>query len=265
MKNQSEKTKKFYNETGWKVVGGITEDARLNEDLRACAKSYVSNCRKRVGDHLPKTGRALLDMASGPIQYPEYLEYSKNFEKRVCVDLSQLALDQAREKIGEKGEFYCADFLDLPLQENSFDCSISLHTIYHMHADEQEKAVRKLIHVTKVGAPIIIVYANPDYLLQTWINKIKRIVGKELNEKSEYSLYNQSHVLTWWDQFKNQAEVQIYPWRSLSSRHQKLFFLNNVIGKIMFYVLEKLENTFPNFFVRHFKYPMIVLTKKSYN
>ena len=40
----------------------------------------------------------MLDMASGPIQYPEYLVYSSNFKKRYCVDLSKNALEAAKKK-----------------------------------------------------------------------------------------------------------------------------------------------------------------------
>ena len=39
-----------------------------------------------------KKGFHILDFASGPIQYPEYLDYSKNFKIRHCVDFSKLAI-----------------------------------------------------------------------------------------------------------------------------------------------------------------------------
>ena len=40
-------------------------------------------------DFLPEKGKDILDFASGPIQYKEYLTYSKNFKKRHCVDFSR--------------------------------------------------------------------------------------------------------------------------------------------------------------------------------
>ncbi|MCZ6677058.1 MAG: hypothetical protein O7E52_07385, partial [Candidatus Poribacteria bacterium] len=82
MMKGDESVSKFYNEVGWETDGDNTEDAKRFEDLRNCAKEYVRKCRLRVLRHIPDEGENMLDMASGPIQYKEYLEYSKNFKKR---------------------------------------------------------------------------------------------------------------------------------------------------------------------------------------
>ena len=68
----------FYNTRGWEEKKGITEDARKWEDLRKFSSKYVSKCRLRLMNFIPKNGTNILDMASGPIQYKEYLQYSKN-------------------------------------------------------------------------------------------------------------------------------------------------------------------------------------------
>ena len=91
---------KFYNEEGWSQSKKNTKDAYLFEDLRPVAKKYVSDCRKRVQLFIPKKGQHILDFASGPIQYKEYLNYSKNFQKRHCVDFSKKAI-----KIAKKNRF----------------------------------------------------------------------------------------------------------------------------------------------------------------
>ena len=169
MKEQSklnkaeESVSKFYNTIRWKTIDGIADDTIRFEDLREHSMKYVSNCRLRVLNQIPESGLNLLDMASGPIQFPEYVEYSKNFKKRYCVDLSTDALEMAKMKIGDHGEFLHGSFFDIPMEENFFDCSISLHTIYHIDKDRQEEAVRKLLYVTKPGKPIIIVYSNPNH------------------------------------------------------------------------------------------------------
>ena len=162
MDNAEERVSKFYNTVGWEAEGEITEDAKRFEDLREYAKGYVSKCRLRVLRHIPDNGVSILDMASGPIQYKEYLEYSKNFKKRYCVDLSLGALKKAKKKIGDHGVFLHGSFFNIPMEETFFDCAVSLHTIYHIDKDKQEEAVRKLIYVTKPGKPVIIVYSNPN-------------------------------------------------------------------------------------------------------
>lgn len=259
----------FYNRIGWETRDGLTEDARRFEDLRDCARDYVRRCRLRVLRHLPDRGDRLLDMASGPIQYPEYLEYSRNFLKRYCVDLSAGALEAARSKIGDHGVFLCGSFLDLPLEENFFDCAVSLHTIYHIDKDRQEEAVRKLVRVTRPGNHVVIVYSNPDRLavrlLRLW-RRICRARGFRPaagEEPSATELYFFDHPLEWWDRFRDVAEVRIFPWRSLHPDEQKRLIPDNAFGKRILDVLFRLEDRFPRFFTRHFCYPMIVLSKKG--
>ena len=67
-------------------------------------------CAEREYKYIPKKGNHFLDFASGPLQYPS-TKYSKNFKTRHCVDFSNEALKQAKNKIGIRGEYYCGDFL----------------------------------------------------------------------------------------------------------------------------------------------------------
>lgn len=271
--NAEEKVSKFYNTVGWETEGEITEDARRWEDLREYAKVYVSKCRLRVLRYIPDDGMNILDMASGPLQYKEYLEYSKNFKKRYCVDLSSGALEKAKKKIGDHGVFLHGSFFDIPFEENFFDCSVSLHTIYHIDKDRQEEAVRKLIYVTRPGQPIIIVYSNPDIvviriitfpfrLLRKAKSIMKKLTGKRIQEEDP-GLYFHAHHIKWWSRFNDVANVQTMPWRSFDSDTQKWLIPNNKIGRKMFDVLFNLEERFPRFFVKHFQYPMIILTKRK--
>ena len=79
MNNPEKKAFDYYKDKGWEIDGDFTIDAIGCEDLRKNSQEYVSKCRMRVFEHIPESGKYMLDMASGPIQYPEYLEFSKNF------------------------------------------------------------------------------------------------------------------------------------------------------------------------------------------
>jgi len=263
-----ESVSKFYNSVGWVTEGDTTEDAKRFEDLRKFSQKYAKRTRDLVMDYIPKKGEYILDMASGPIQYKEYLNYSKNFEKRWCVDLSSEALKMAEKRIGRHGVFLNGSFFQLPFDDNFFDCSISLHTIYHMAKEKQEEAVRKLIRITKPGKPIIIVYSNPDVF---WNSSAFRKLGLSKGERRTHidknaeihndTLYFDPHPLTWWDRFTNEAAVKKVPWRSFGPAAQKKLIPNNWMGEKMLDVLYQLECAFPSFFVKHFTYPMIILTK----
>ncbi len=265
----------IYRDHGWRTANGMTEDARRFEDLRQCAKEYVSRCRLRVLRHVGSGGDCFLDMASGPIQYPEYLTYSRNFKKRYCVDLSLQALTAAKALIGEHGEYLHGSFLDLELDPDMFDCTVSLHTIYHIHEDRQEEAVRKLLRVTKPGAPVIVVYSNPNTLLAAvkasvmgrlvrWARTRKRNGSADGTfATQDPGLYFHPHPISWWDRFRDVAEVEFYPWRSFDSNTQKRLFPDNFFGRWMLTVLFRLEDRIPHLFVHHFTYPMVVLRKRA--
>ena len=64
-----ENVRSFYEGKGWDSnESGTSTDAQLWEDLRTCARDYVSGCRLKIIRHLPRTGERLLDAASVPEQ-----------------------------------------------------------------------------------------------------------------------------------------------------------------------------------------------------
>lgn len=257
-RNQAERiVSGFYTDIGWSEQGGITEDARRSEDLRPVASDYLTRCRRRVLRHIPPSGDAMLEVGSGPIQYPEYLEFSAGYDRRYCNDLSADALERARTRFGEHIVPLPGSFFDLDLEPDFFDCSISLHTIYHMDSGEQDVAVRKMLHVTKPGHPVVIVYSNPNSLMK----RVKRFVRRGRRHAPGH-LYFHAHPLSWWRRFEDLAEVEITIWRSFASRDQAALFPSGRLGRVMFRALYGLEEAFPHIFARMFQYPMVVLNKR---
>lgn len=261
----SQQVEKLYEDIGWTMVDGVTYDAKTSEDLRKTSSDYVSACRLRVLRHLPKTGHRLLDMASGPIQYPEYFKYSEGFDIRVCIDLSKRALDMAKAKLGDRGEYHEGDFLDLSIE--MVDAAVSLHTIYHIDQDLQEKAVRKLITLTKPGGTVVIVYSNPNNLVSMLLAPLRKLAGllKPRAERGDTpdTIYFRPFPLAWWKRFEDTGSVHIYPWRTLSTRVQLSLIPGNLFGKWLLSKLFALEDLFPKFFVYIGCYPMIVIKKFS--
>ena len=253
-----------YENIGWTMVGDVTHDAQTSEDLRGAAMSYVSGCRLRVLRHLPARGHRLLDMASGPVQYPEYLKYSEGFDTRVCVDLSRRALDMAKAKLGAHGEYHAGDFLDLSIEQ--VDAAVSLHTIYHIHKERQEAAVRKLIAVTKPGGTIVIVYSNPAYFVSALLSPLRRmaraLIPQTSNGETLDAIYFHRYPLAWWKRFGDSGTVRTYPWRTFNTREQRALFPDNGLGKRMFSGLFALEDRYPRFFAAIGCYPMIVIKKR---
>src|SRR4030043_1429392 len=108
--------REFYDHVGWQEASdGFYQNASY-EDLRPVSHEYIHNCHLRVLRHLNHIGRFLLDAGSGPIQYPEYLEYSRGYQFRVCADISLIALQEARKRIGSHGLYGVCDIAKLPFK-----------------------------------------------------------------------------------------------------------------------------------------------------
>ena len=252
----------FYETRGWQAnLEGNTEDASLWEDLRPVASEYVSTCRRRVLRHVPSAGSAFLDAASGPIQYPEYLEYSQNFDKRYCVDISSKALEIAKKRLGAHGIYINGDILSLDMPENTFDCTVCMHAIYHIAATEQAAAVHSLLRLTRPGHPVIIVYSTPHSLLSALMSPFR--ILKRLLGRTDTPIFFQAHPLNWWQQFDETAVVEIYPWRFLAAAESKRFVPTGKMGQVFFRAMLRFEECFPDFAVRWGRYPMIVLKKRT--
>ncbi len=152
----------FYDSVGWQQVGeGAYQNARY-EDLRPVAREYIHRCHVRFGRTLPVQGQTLLDAGSGPIQYPEYLDYSRGYRRRMCLDISCRALIEARERIGEHGLFVVGDIAALPFAAGAFDGVVSLHTVHHLPAGEQPTAFAEMVRVLRPGGRGAVVYSWGD-------------------------------------------------------------------------------------------------------
>ena len=130
-----------------------------------------------------------------------------------------------------------------------------MHTIYHINKNYQKKTVLKLLKVAKPGSNVIIVYSNPD----TLINRLKKLLKYP---KKKQKIYFYCHGIDWWKQFNNIADVQIKPWRSFASQHQKILIPDNKFGELMLTILFYAEDKLSNFFVKYFQYNLIILKKK---
>ena len=161
-KEVKQKVQEFYNQVGWQQLSdGLYQNAAY-EDLRPVSSEYIHRCHLRVSRHLKPSGRFLLDAGSGPIQYPAYLAYSQYYQRRVCVDISILALQEARKRIGEHGLFVVADVANLPFKAGSFDGAVSLHTIHHLPASEHPQAYAEVARVLAVDGSAVIVNGWTD-------------------------------------------------------------------------------------------------------
>jgi ubiquinone/menaquinone biosynthesis C-methylase UbiE len=267
----------FYDQVGWHQVSeGVYQNARY-EDLRPVAREYIHQCHLRVVQHIKPHGRFLLDAGSGPIQYPEYLEYSKSYVYRVCVDLSIVALKEARQRIGEHGLFVVADVNNLPFRRGVFDGIVSLHTFHHLpeggHIQAYHEVYRTLMPQASAvivngwdEPPLTRVLEAPLRLRRTvrqFYRKIKRRLStsRELDEELKGTFVAKSSAAQLKKELSAKMSVEIFVWRSVSVRFLRAFIREKFGGRALLRFLFMLEERFPHFFGENGQYPLIVIHK----
>lgn len=281
--------RKFYDSVGWKDIGaGLYQNARY-EDLRTVAWEYIHRCHIRVKRHLPASGKYILDAGSGPIQYPEYLEYSKGYKRRICLDISHLALLGARKRIGDHGFFVVGDAANLPFKPQAFDALVSLHTVHHIPADEHQTCFEEFMRVLSRGGQAVVVYSwgSDSQLMKCFRRPIawgKRITGRLKrmidSEKSKSALpvkglsaeaeklvrtpgtFTFRHDYNWiMNNLAFLPGLEVLVWRSVSTAFTKALVHRLSLGKAFLRLIFWLEERAPHFFGRVGQYPMIIFRK----
>jgi SAM-dependent methyltransferase len=289
MRQEKQVVRDFYDTYGWeKEADGKYRDTSAFVDLRPVLDDYARKTHRRVLQFLPHHGECLLDAGSGAIAHPEYLEYSAHYNRRLCVDLSAKALTEARTKLGRKGIYVLADLTQLPFADNTFDATVSAHTLYHVPYDEQEVAVRELHRTLAPGGTCVIVYAWPtDWFhrarqqYRSILRFIARIPGlRRLKiiilgehkappggraappDSTRPPLYYQPHDYRWFkNTFAGSLRIDIRAWRSVDRSFTEACVPNNRVGHLMMRIILWCEETFPHLLGRLGRYALIIITK----
>jgi SAM-dependent methyltransferase len=274
-KEIKQEVRSFYDEVGWKEVSdGVYQNARY-EDLRPVSREYIHRCHLRVKRHLKDRGGYMLDAGSGPIQYPQYLEYSKDYHYRVCLDISMTALVEARKRVGEHGLCVVGDIAHLPFKEEAFDGVVSLHTIHHLPEEEHLTAYRGLYRVMKADAHGVIVNGWDNPPLVRLLNGPRvfylRLRGrhktKEQKVKKKFSENKGTHVSKrnaggLLAALRPYMDVEIFVWRSVHVNALRFYIRPRWAGRFWLRLLYSLEELFPRLLGRIGAYPLVVIAKK---
>jgi ubiquinone/menaquinone biosynthesis C-methylase UbiE/uncharacterized protein YbaR (Trm112 family) len=259
--------KRFYDEIGWQQSEGIYQDAKDSEDLREVSKDYIEQCHLRVNQHLPQTGKYLLDVASGPIQYPAYLTYSQHYDYRICADISLTALIEAKKKLGDKGLYLLCDVTRLPLKNNVIDAVVSLHTLYHVPKEEQLTAFGQLHRVLKSGGKSVVIYSwgrhslLMNILLFPW--KVISLLKKTCLPTKQQALYFHAFNYRWFcDEIQAKYQTQLFSWRSVNVPFLQRYIHDGFFGEKILKGLFALEGRFHQLMGKIGAYPLFVTVKK---
>jgi SAM-dependent methyltransferase len=279
-----QQVRQFYDQVGWQVIGECCYQNARYEDLRPVSQDYIHRCHMRVSRHLKSHGRYLLDAGSGPIQYPEYLEYSRGYKYRVCADISQVALQEARSRIGEHGLFVVADVANLPFKSGVFEGLISLHTVQHLPESEQVLAYQGLYRVLAPCSAAVIVNRWRTSLYMgifrplLWLAKrslaiYRKATGRPtVYEKASDDFRNRlkpakrtfvhRYNVGWLREHVGKSmTVEILVWRSVSTEFLRTLIHEKLGGRWILKLVFWLEELFPHVSGVLGQYPMVILRK----
>jgi ubiquinone/menaquinone biosynthesis C-methylase UbiE len=278
IKNQ---VRQFYDQVGWQTESdGFYQNASY-EDLRQVSQEYIHKCHLRVNRHLNPSGRYLLDAGSGPIQYPEYLEYSKGYKFRVCADISIVALQEARKRIVEHGLYVVCDVANLPFRAEAFDGLVSLHTLHHLPMEQHVHAYQELYRTlapNRTGVvvngwykPPLTVFFNFWMDIYHWLYGVVRPRNKSAAYEAVLAASEQNNVRGTYVRKENAAWLQkevgglvpvsIWCWRSISVRFLRTFIHERLAGRAVLRLVYWLEERAPHFLGRIGQYPLVELSK----
>jgi SAM-dependent methyltransferase len=279
----------FYDQVGWQMEGDNYQNARY-EDLRPVSAEYIHKAHMRVKRHLAASGDFLLDAGSGPVQYEEYLTYSQDYRYRVCMDLSLVALQEARKRLGDKGFYVNADIAHLPFREDAFDGIVSLHTIHHVPIEEKVAVYQGLHRTLKPGRTMVTVDGWAEVPLFKVMNPLMRIAGalrrltgkqallmptdvsvdqtesKVEPDKAPVSTFVLKTSAKWFHSvMKGILPYEIRVWRSVSVKFLRSVIQPEWAGRFWLKILYRLEEWFPHFFGENGQYPLIIISKEKTN
>lgn len=281
-----QEVREFYDSIGWQQVGqGLYQNARY-EDLRPVSRDYLHRCHLRVARHLPSRGELLLDAGSGPIQYPEYLEYSRGYAHRVCFDISIQALREARLRIGRHGLFVVGDLAHLPFRDELFEGVVSLHAIHHLPPSDHAVAIRALYRTLRPGGQGVVVYSwgtrsvlmrmlRPLQSLAVRLIQLYRRIARPSaptsfaerpNGSNRRGTYTFRHGYGWFRrELGDLPGFETRVWRSIGTGALRALVHRRLSGAAWLRLLYGLEERFPHAFGRWGQYPMILFRRPTDN
>ncbi|HVN56309.1 MAG TPA: class I SAM-dependent methyltransferase [Anaerolineaceae bacterium] len=275
--------REFYDQVGWQVVSeGQYQNARY-EDLRPVSREYIHRCHLRVGQYLKPEGNYLLDAGSGPIQYPEYLTYSEGYRYRVCADISIVALQEARKRLGAKALCVVADVANLPFRPEAFDGVVSLHTLHHLPPEDHRKAYFELERMLAPGSTAVVVNGwtqsalmtavDPLVRLAEWLQALRHPTSRQavparepgrLEQKQPNGTYTLKFDADWLKgALDGQMTYEIRSWRTVHVRFLRALIHSWLGGHAWLCILYRLEERFPRFMGEKGQYPLIVIRKSG--
>ena len=146
---------------------GYVEDDRLTSDKMHYIEFITTT---HYIDKYLKDGDRILEVGAGTGAYSLY--YANKGYQVDALELVQANVDVMKSKIKDNMDINAiqGNALDLSMYEdNTFDVTLVLGPLYHLFKkDEEEKAIKEAIRVTKPNGKVLIAFILFDLTMLTW-------------------------------------------------------------------------------------------------
>lgn len=169
-----ENVKKFFKKSAADKFGfyDSKSEEKVEREIkkRIMWKVYISTLNEILKSDIKISN--VIDVACGMGNFTMELSKHNRFKKIIGIDFLKDTFDIARKTKNkfENVSFVQGDLLNLPFNDSSFDLTICLNTLHHIHKNDFYKVINELSRIT--NSYLILEIRNKNYILLPWKTKI---------------------------------------------------------------------------------------------
>jgi SAM-dependent methyltransferase len=258
--------RRFYDTHGWqRGPSGNYRDAEDFVDLRAVMRGYCRRRDRRVARLLARTEGTLLDIGCGAAPIPD----PSPGLRRVCMDVSGVALRGARAVLGEGSAYLQGDVTRLPFASDAVSRVQCAHVLYHLHPLRQVRALKEIYRVLAPGGVAAVVYCRASSPLMRLTQKRQERLGR--NTYAADGTVADAPPLPFMPVdcgelrriLADRMDLDVRTWAVLEPGVTKVVIPDNMFGSAVLLLASWAESMLPHRLLPLARYPRIIIRKSA--
>jgi SAM-dependent methyltransferase len=147
---------------------------------------------------LPPTGRRLVEIGAG---FGRLIDLYAGYDEVYLLDYAESMLRDARDRLGDRATYVCADLYNLPFASGALDTVVQVRVLHHV--EDVDAAFDEVHRVLRTGGSYVLEFANKRHA--------KAAVRYALGKQTEDPFSRQAHefVPLNWNFHPDEIEAQL--------------------------------------------------------